>query len=177
MFVTDDFNCPRWLKNHVKDLVKLRGFAKDITTRDTVFKDMENPFTEDSTDVLTLGTQFIMSPEVKTEFLGKRKYHQARHNTGFKSEYSLESYTRQWYGDDEYFCIALNPVMLSNWKTFLHVDINKTGLFKDLAKEVVSTPIPRCKVIVSTHEENVVLSCSLHLSELQPCSHEKVTRG
>ena len=36
-------------------------FAKDITTRDTVFKDMEIPFTEDSTDVLTLGTQFIMS--------------------------------------------------------------------------------------------------------------------
>jgi hypothetical protein len=86
---------------------------------------------------------------------------------------SLKSYTRQSRGDGEPLRVAANTMLPPNWNTFLRVDTNKTGLFKFLAKEVVSMPTPRGKVIVTTHEEDVLSSHPLDLSDLQPCNHEE----
>ena len=66
--------------------------------------------------------------------------------------------------------------MLLFQKTGTHVDSNKTTLFSFVADQMKSLVILKGKVLISTKEENVVLSnnCTYFSTDgIEPCNHEE----
>ena len=93
-------------------------------------------------------------------------------------EDSLKKATREKRGFGQRRKVSPTTRIPSDWKGFLHVDANKSELFKFQAKQVIAKPIPGGKKIYSTYEEKVL--CSLERSQLdilEPCNHEEADTG
>ena len=58
---------------------------------------------------------------------------------------SFKSHTRQSCGVGEPLCVAGNTAIPTNWKSFLHVDSNKKGLFNFLATSMKSVVVPEAR--------------------------------
>ena len=65
-------------------------------------------------------------------------------------------------------------VIPKNWKDFLHVDENKTELFKFLSQQVTSITPVEGKTIYATDGRDVLCSqADVDMTKLAPCSHEE----
>lgn len=88
-------------------------------------------------------------------------------------EDSLKKGAREKRGSGARRRVAPSVKIPPNWKSFLRVDDNKTGLFRLLAEEVVSIDAPG-KEVYSTQGNQVVSNGTRQTLEgLQPCSHEE----
>ena len=82
--------------------------------------------------------------------------------------------TRQRRGKGIQRCVSSTTLLPQNWKDFLHVDENKTALFKFLAQQVTSLSTDDGKVIYATKGINVLTTkTNVDSTSLAPCSHEE----
>ena len=86
---------------------------------------------------------------------------------------SLKSATRERRGTGEALRVTPSTRLPSNWKTFLRVDSNKTGLFKHLAATLKEFRPPDGKVLLTTYEENALSNIDSDVSQLAPCTHDE----
>ncbi|MES9884486.1 MAG: hypothetical protein ABW185_26880, partial [Sedimenticola sp.] len=91
---------------------------------------------------------------------------------------SLKAFTRQCRGTGELLRVSGTTSLPSNWKSFLRVDGNKTGLFTFLAKSIQNFEIPAGKQMITTFHDKLLQNCpsantDAEYSDLQHCSHEE----
>ncbi len=86
---------------------------------------------------------------------------------------SLKACVRQARGSGDILRVETNTSIPTNWKTFLRVDSNKTGLFAFLASGISSVMPPENKIIVTTKGRDVTSIPPSDVSDLQPCTHEE----
>ena len=86
---------------------------------------------------------------------------------------SLEAHSRQCRGEGDTLRVADSTRLPANWSSFLRSDSNKKGLFGFLSVAINSTPVSEDKILVTTYEDKVLSPCQVHLSQLQPCTHEE----
>ena len=87
---------------------------------------------------------------------------------------SLKGTTRQKRGKGIRRRVAPTTLIPKNWNDFLHVDENKTELFKFLSQRVTDSPIGEGKVIYVTDGIDVLSTMTdANVTNLAPCSHEE----
>ena len=86
---------------------------------------------------------------------------------------SLKSCTRELRGTGEPLRVAASTRLPQNWKTFLRVDSNKTGLFKFLASELASCHLPEGKLVLTTCQEKVLSNPDMDVHGLTPCTQDE----
>jgi len=87
---------------------------------------------------------------------------------------SLKDVTRQKRGKGIRRRVSPTTLLPQNWKDFLHVNENKTELFKFLAQQVICLPTDEGKVIYATEGINVLNTMAdADVTSLAPCSHEE----
>jgi hypothetical protein len=86
---------------------------------------------------------------------------------------SLKTHARELRGHGEALRVASSTRLPQNWKTFLRVDANKTGLFTFLAHTLESFELPEGKILVTTCEENVLMRPEHDVSQLAPCMQDE----
>jgi hypothetical protein len=86
---------------------------------------------------------------------------------------SLKAGTGQSQGTGVSLCVAGNTAIPQNWSSFLLVDSNKKALFAFLASAVETMPVPDGKLLLTTHEEDVISNPPSDVSQLQSCTHEE----
>ena len=87
---------------------------------------------------------------------------------------SLKATTREKRGKGVRRRVAASTTLPSKWKDFLHLDDNKTELFKFLSQQAVKVPTADGKSVYATDGSNVLCSSAdADLSNLVPCSHEE----
>ena len=70
--------------------------------------------------------------------------------------------------------VRANTRLPLSWGSFLRVDSNKEDLYKYLALQIESTPIPAGKTLITTHGTDVFCTSTTEdVSDLQPCTHEE----
>ena len=70
--------------------------------------------------------------------------------------------------------MAPTTLLPKKWKHFLHVNENKTELFKFLAQQLVQLPIGEGNVIYATNGADVLCTMKdADVRNLAPCSHEE----
>ena len=85
---------------------------------------------------------------------------------------SLNSTTRSHRGKGVRRRVLPDTKIPGNWGLFLRVDENKTELFNYLTDEIVHVNHNN-KLVVATHDENVVSSPQYDSRHITPCSHEE----
>ena len=87
---------------------------------------------------------------------------------------SLKDVTRQKRGKGIRRRVSPTTLLPQNWKDFLHVNENKTELFKFLAQQVICLPTDEGKVIFAIEGINVLNTMAdADVTSLAPCSHEE----
>ena len=86
---------------------------------------------------------------------------------------SLKSYARERRGMGEALRVAASTRLPPNWKMFLRVDSNKTGLFNYLATTLEAFQPQEGTVVLTTCEENVLSNPESDISQLAPCTQDE----
>ncbi len=86
---------------------------------------------------------------------------------------SIKSYARECRGSGDALHVAPSTKLPVNWKTFLRVDSNKTGLFNFLACKLKSFSVPNCKLLITTYEDRVLSNPQSDVSQLKPCTQDE----
>ena len=68
----------------------------------------------------------------------------------------LKSHTRLTRGDGVALRVEDKTRLPSNWKSFLRVNSNKTGLFHFLAESISNADVPDGKILCTTLEDKVL---------------------
>jgi len=125
-------------------------FARNVKNVVDIFNEWGNPFTETNSDFLAVDTSLVMADEVV------QSIKEAENGTGNHLRVSERTHIPQ------------------NWKSILHVDSNKTELFKFPASVIESAVTPEGKIFVTTKGETVVSASPIDMSAIQPCTQEEV---
>ena len=140
-------------------------------------EEMGNPFTENSNDLLVLGSKDLADPAVintvrQIEKLGQEKY------DAYVSERLVSQTTsisdpikREKRGKGVRRRVEPSSAVLGNWQEFLRIDENKEELLSFLATSVIS--IDSNMRVISTHHTNVFCNQPRDNSRLAPCTHEE----
>ena len=87
---------------------------------------------------------------------------------------SFKGTTRQKRGKGVRRRVSPSTTIPKSWKDFLHVDDNKTELFKFLTQHVTCLTVDEGKVVYATTAQDVLSSTGqAELSNLTPCSQEE----
>ena len=87
-------------------------------------------------------------------------------------EQSIKSATRSKKGQTKRIKVAKGTALLRNWKSFRHVDGNKTELFHLLAEKVV-TETGFQELVITRGNQVLSNSSELNKTQLAPCNHEE----
>ena len=85
-----------------------------------------------------------------------------------------EGTTRQKRGKGIRRRVAPSTQIPKNWNNFLHVDENKTELFKFLSQQAIHLPIDQGRVIYANDGGNVLtIEANALLTNLSTCLHDE----